>query len=90
MIAEGFGTNYSGAGLGYQLASVIAGGPAPLIAAAILEHTGSRTVISWYIVGCCAVAVIALLFMPRQAPALTASHGTVPSRSKIASSPGAL
>ena len=31
LIAEGFGTNlrYSGAGLGYQLASVIAGGPAP-------------------------------------------------------------
>ena len=41
LIAERFGTNirYSGAGLGYQLASVIAGGPAPLIAAAILaEH----------------------------------------------------
>ena len=41
LIAESFGTNlrYSGAGLGYQLASVIAGGPAPLIAAAILaEH----------------------------------------------------
>jgi len=31
---------YSGAGLGYQLASVIAGGPAPLIATAILARTG--------------------------------------------------
>ncbi|GGJ55825.1 MFS transporter [Streptomyces brasiliensis] len=92
LIAEGFGTNvrYSGAGIGYQLASVIAGGPAPLIAAAILEHTGSSTGISWYIAGCCAVAVIALFFMPRQAPALTASHGTAPSRSKAASSPGEL
>lgn len=69
---------------------MIAGGPAPVIAAAILEHTGSRTGISWYIVGCCAVAVITLLFMPRQASALTASHGTVPSRGKAASSPGAL
>ena len=40
LIAETFGTNvrYSGAGLGYQLASVIAGGPAPLIAAAILAR----------------------------------------------------
>jgi len=39
LIAESFGTNlrYSGAGIGYQLASVIAGGPAPLIAAAILN-----------------------------------------------------
>jgi len=48
LIAESFGTNlrYSGAGIGYQLASVIAGGPAPLIAAAILEHTNSSTGIS--------------------------------------------
>ena len=69
LIAESFGTNlrYSGAGLGYQLASVIAGGPAPLIAARILQKTGSSTGISWYIIGCCAVAMIALLLMPRRA-----------------------
>src|SRR6185312_8062531 len=66
LIAEGFGTNlrYSGAGLGYQLASVIAGGPAPLIATRILEKTGSSTGISFYIIGCCLLAMIALLFMP--------------------------
>jgi metabolite-proton symporter len=68
LIAERFGTNvrYSGAGLGYQLASVIAGGPAPLIAAKILEETGSSTWISWYIVGCCAIAMIALISMPHR------------------------
>jgi metabolite-proton symporter len=68
LIAESFGTNlrYSGAGLGYQLASVIAGGPAPLIATAILKHTGSSTWISWYIVGCCAVSAVALWLMPRR------------------------
>ncbi len=67
LIAESFGTNlrYSGAGIGYQLASVIAGGPAPLIAAAILERTKSSTGISWYIVGCCVLAFGALLLMPR-------------------------
>jgi MFS family permease len=67
LIAERFGTNvrYSGAGLGYQLASVIAGGPAPLIAAAILQNTGSSTGISWYIIGCCVVSLIALVAMPR-------------------------
>jgi metabolite-proton symporter len=66
LIAESFGTNvrYSGAGLGYQLASVIAGGPAPLIAAKILDSTGSSTWIAWYIVGCAVVAMIALLLMP--------------------------
>src|SRR6266498_1697852 len=68
LIAESFGTKlrYSGAGIGYQLASVVAGGPAPLIAAAILQHTGSSTWISGYIIGCCAVAFVALLFLPRQ------------------------
>jgi MFS family permease len=68
LIAESFGpaTRYSGAGLGYQLASVIAGGPAPLIAAAILSSTGSSTYISWYLVGCAVIAMIALLLMPRR------------------------
>ena len=67
LIAESFGTNlrYSGAGVGYQLASVIAGGPAPLIAAAILATTHSSTGISWYIVGCCVLAMAALVIMPR-------------------------
>ncbi|MGH3495464.1 MAG: MFS transporter, partial [Sciscionella sp.] len=46
------------------LASMIAGGPAPLIAAAILQSTGSSTGISWYIVGCAAVALVALILMP--------------------------
>ncbi|MBB6380632.1 metabolite-proton symporter [Pseudonocardia eucalypti] len=66
LIAETFGTNvrYSGAGLGYQLASVIAGGPAPLIAAAVLAKTGSSTGISWYIVACAVVSLIALVLMP--------------------------
>ncbi|MFE7170389.1 MFS transporter [Streptomyces sp. NPDC057616] len=79
LIAEGFGTNvrYSGAGLGYQLASVIAGGPAPLIAAAILQHTGSSTYISWYIIGCAVVAMAALLLMPRRAPQITIPHATL-------------
>ncbi|MEJ8278785.1 MFS transporter [Pseudonocardia spirodelae] len=67
LIAESFGTNirYTGAGIGYQFASVLAGGPAPLIAAAILQSTGSSTGISWYIVGCCVVSLVALVFVPR-------------------------
>ena len=68
LIAESFGpaTRYSGAGLGYQFASVIAGGPAPLIATAIIGATGSSTWISVYLVGCCVLAMGALLLMPRR------------------------
>jgi metabolite-proton symporter len=71
LIAESFGANirYSGAGIGYQLASVIAGGPAPLIAAAILKNTGSSTGISWYIIVCCLIAFVALLLLPRRSTA---------------------
>jgi metabolite-proton symporter len=67
LISETFGTGvrYSGAGLGYQLASVIAGGPAPLIATAILAGTGSSTWISIYIIGCAVVSMIALVLMPQ-------------------------
>ncbi|MBV8932857.1 MAG: MFS transporter, partial [Kutzneria sp.] len=76
LIAESFGTNvrYSGAGIGYHLASLIAGGPAPLVAAAILHATGSSTWISWYIVGCAALAMIGLLALPARAP--VAEQGT--------------
>jgi hypothetical protein len=51
------------------MASVIAGGPAPLIAAKILESTDSSIGISWYILGCSVVAMIALLLMPRRVEA---------------------
>jgi metabolite-proton symporter len=86
LIAEAFGPGirYSGAGLGYQLASVIAGGPAPLIAAAILSATGSSTFISVYLVGCCLVALIALPFMPRR------PLGTAPTRFDEAVERGAI
>ncbi|MGH3828966.1 MAG: MFS transporter [Pseudonocardiaceae bacterium] len=67
LVAESFDTSLrcSGAGLGYQLACIIAGGPAPLIAAAILAGTGSSTGISWYIVSCAVLSMVALVLMPR-------------------------
>jgi MFS family permease len=67
LISETFGTGvrYSGAGLGYQLASVVAGGPAPLIATAIFAATGSSTWISVYLIGCAVISMIALVAMPK-------------------------
>jgi len=54
LIAEAFTgrLRYSGASLGYQLASVIAGGPAPLIAAALFAHYHSGYAIAFYILFC--------------------------------------
>jgi MFS family permease len=37
------GVRYSGASIGYQVASIAAGAPAPLIAVAVLQHNGDKT-----------------------------------------------
>ena len=66
LIAECFTPRlrYSGASIGYQLASVIAGGPAPLIATALLAATGSGYAIAVYIALCAIVSIIATIKMP--------------------------
>ena len=65
LIAESFPTSlrYAGAGLGYQLASVIAGGPAPLVATYLLENTGSVYSIAFAVLGCSVVTIIAVSLM---------------------------
>ncbi len=69
MIAESFPTpiRYSGSSIGYQLASIIAGGPAPLIAAALLAAYKSSTPIAIYIAGCALVSLVATLLMKERA-----------------------
>jgi metabolite-proton symporter len=65
LIAESFTgrLRYSGASLGYQLASVIAGGPAPLIAAWLFGTYQSATAIAVYIAICAVISVIATALM---------------------------
>jgi metabolite-proton symporter len=66
LIAESFPTHlrYGGAGLGYQLASVFAGGPAPLIATWLLHKTGTPYSISAYIVFAAVVTIACVLALP--------------------------
>ena len=66
LIAECFTPRlrYSGCSIGYQLSSVISGGPAPLIATALLAATGSGYVIALYILFCAVVSIIATALMP--------------------------
>ncbi len=60
LIAEAFTgrLRYSGASLGYQLASVIAGGPAPLIATAIFAHYHSGYAIAVYVLICALLSLV--------------------------------
>jgi len=65
LIAESFTPRmrYSGASLGYQLASIIAGGPAPLIAAWLFTTYHSSTAIAIYIAICAVITLIAVGMM---------------------------
>ena len=61
LIAESFSPRlrYSGASLGYQLASIIAGGPSPFIATALLAAYHSSLPIALYILACAVIGIIA-------------------------------
>ena len=65
LIAESFTPRlrYSGASIGYQLASIFAGGPAPLIATALFAHYKSSTPIAIYILICSIISIIATAFL---------------------------
>ena len=60
LIAEAFTgrLRYSGASLGYQLASIIAGGPAPLVAAALFAEYRSGYAIAVYILFCAVLSLV--------------------------------
>ena len=55
---------YSGASLGYQLASLIAGGPSPLIATYLFATYHSGYAISVYIAICAVISLISAAMMP--------------------------
>ena len=61
--SELFGTSvrYSGASIGYQLASVFAGSLAPIIALALLAEFGSSIPVSVYLLASGVLTVVAVL-----------------------------
>ena len=66
LIAEAFTPRlrYSGSSLGYQLASVIAGGPAPIIATALFAAYGSGQAVAVYIAVCAVITLASTALMP--------------------------
>ncbi len=65
LIAESFTgrLRYSGASIGYQLTAIVAGGPAPIVAAYLLRETGTAYSIAGYVAVCCVISVIATLML---------------------------
>jgi MFS family permease len=66
LIAEAFTPRlrYSGSSLGYQLASIIAGGPAPIIATALFATWHSGQAIAVYIAVCAVITLVSTALMP--------------------------
>jgi len=64
-IAESFpgSVRYSGSALGYQLASITAGGPAPLIATFLLREYGTSSAIAVYISLCSVLSLICVFLL---------------------------
>lgn len=77
--SELFGTRvrYSGASLGYQLASVIAGGLSPLIAAGLLKRYDASWPIALFIIGMAAVTTVSVYW------AAETAHTDIAATSKV-------
>jgi metabolite-proton symporter len=71
-IAESFPgkLRYSGASLGYQLASITAGGPAPLIAVWLFKTYGTSMAVAGYVSVCGLISLICVWWMKDHAGAL--------------------
>jgi MFS family permease len=68
LIAEAFTPRlrYSGASIGYQLASIIAGGPAPFVSTWLFSTYKSAMPIGIYVCVCAAISICAALLLPDQ------------------------
>ncbi len=78
IIAENFPTElrYTGAGLGYQLASIVAGGPAALIATVLLHSFGTGYAVSVYILVSALITIAASLGLKDYSKSDIADSGT--------------
>jgi metabolite-proton symporter len=65
-IAELFATElrYSGASMGYQLAGILGGGIAPIVAIALVDATGTSFAVSGYVLAMVVLTLIALAVAP--------------------------
>lgn len=68
IIAEAFPASlrYSGSSLGYQLASITAGGPAPIVALLLFREFQTAMAIAAFMAGCALISLAALWALPRR------------------------
>ncbi|NUR09615.1 MAG: MHS family MFS transporter [Nocardioidaceae bacterium] len=78
LIAESFPTSlrYGGAGLGYQLSSIVAGGPAALVATFLIHQFGTGYAVSVYILVSAVITLAACAALPDRSRADIADDAT--------------
>jgi MFS family permease len=83
-IAELFATElrYSGASMGYQVAGVLGGGIAPIVAIALVRATGTSFAVSVYVLAMVVLTLVALAVAPET------SERAVRRRAEVTSSTG--
>ncbi|OFW00959.1 MAG: MFS transporter [Acidobacteria bacterium RIFCSPLOWO2_02_FULL_68_18] len=71
-ISESFpgSLRYSGSSLGYQLASITAGGPAPLIAVLLYQQFGTSTAVAVYMAICSLISLVCVFALQDRAGTL--------------------
>jgi MFS family permease len=74
LITESFSANvrYSGSAIGYQLASILGGGPTPIIATLLFIRDRSGYLIAGYLLLCSVISIVAAAFMK------DGRHGSMP------------
>ena len=79
-IAESFppAVRYSGSSLGYQLASITSGGPAPIICAWLYHTYGTSLAISAYLAIIAVISFISTLFLPDRSKQNYGADGALP------------
>jgi hypothetical protein len=88
-VAEAFPAEvrYSGSSLGYQLSSITAGGPAPLIATWLFHEYGTTMAVSIYLALLASIAVVSAMFLPDRYRANYNSSGPANEVKQAKSSP---
>ncbi|RZS36917.1 metabolite-proton symporter [Herbihabitans rhizosphaerae] len=83
--SELFGTRvrYSGASVGYQLASIAAGAVAPLIAVALLRAWDSTLPVSLYLAAMCVITVVAIVVAKETRGASLDEEPAVPESAEV-------
>jgi hypothetical protein len=86
-VAEMFSTRlrYSGASMGYQVAGILGGALAPIVAVKLVQSTGSALAVSVYVLAMLAITGVALWFAPEtaKAPVDDPASAPVPARNAI-------